>query len=202
MFGLEVADSPEIEFGFLLHDIGKVAIPDSILHKPEPLTPQERDLIQQHPVIGWEIVRQVDFLDRRVLPLWDDLPPSLALRVVQVDGENPPVRRFVRRVHQQRVAGRDLDEQVLGATFHCQDGGPLEPLAEASRERRPQVGPPQLHIDAMKAEDLLTKLSNLRIASFESRQEPALRSPTLAVAATFGQNKELVSHGYDPEATS
>jgi len=54
--------SSEIEFGFLLHDIGKVAIPDSILHKPEPLTPKERELIQQHPVIGWEIVRQVDFL--------------------------------------------------------------------------------------------------------------------------------------------
>jgi ribonuclease P protein subunit RPR2 len=56
------AGSPEIEFGFLLHDIGKVAIPDSILHKPEPLTPHERELIQQHPVTGWEIVRQVDFL--------------------------------------------------------------------------------------------------------------------------------------------
>ena len=60
--GQEWAGSPEIEFGFLLHDIGKVAVPDSILHKPEPLTPQERELIQLHPVTGWEIVRQVDFL--------------------------------------------------------------------------------------------------------------------------------------------
>ena len=60
--GQRWAGSPEIEFGFLLHDIGQVAIPDSILHKPEPLTPQERELIQQHPITGWEIVRQVDFL--------------------------------------------------------------------------------------------------------------------------------------------
>ena len=60
--GQRWADSAEIEFGFLLHDIGKVAVPDSILHKPEPLTPQERELIQLHPVTGWEIVRQVDFL--------------------------------------------------------------------------------------------------------------------------------------------
>jgi HD-GYP domain-containing protein (c-di-GMP phosphodiesterase class II) len=60
--GQKWAGSPEIEFGFLLHDIGKVAVPDSILHKPEPLTPQERELIQLHPVTGWEIVRQVDFL--------------------------------------------------------------------------------------------------------------------------------------------
>jgi putative nucleotidyltransferase with HDIG domain len=60
--GEQWAGSSEIEFGFLLHDIGKVAVPDSILHKPEPLTPQERELIQLHPVTGWEIVRQVDFL--------------------------------------------------------------------------------------------------------------------------------------------
>jgi putative nucleotidyltransferase with HDIG domain len=60
--GQDWAGRPEVEFGFLLHDIGKVAVPDSILHKPEPLTAQERGLIQQHPVTGWEIVRQVDFL--------------------------------------------------------------------------------------------------------------------------------------------
>ena len=60
--GQDWAGRAEVEFGFLLHDIGKVAIPDSILHKPEPLTPQERELIQQHPVTGWEIVKQVDFL--------------------------------------------------------------------------------------------------------------------------------------------
>jgi HD-GYP domain-containing protein (c-di-GMP phosphodiesterase class II) len=60
--GQEWAGQPEIEFGFLLHDIGKVSIPDSILHKPEPLTTHERELIQQHPVTGWEIVKQVDFL--------------------------------------------------------------------------------------------------------------------------------------------
>ena len=60
--GQRWAGKPEVEFGFLLHDIGKVAVPDSILHKPEPLTPHERELMQQHPVIGWEIVRQVDFL--------------------------------------------------------------------------------------------------------------------------------------------
>ena len=60
--GQKWAGQAEIEFGFLLHDIGKVAIPDAILHKPEPLSRQERQLIEQHPVIGWQIVTQVDFL--------------------------------------------------------------------------------------------------------------------------------------------
>jgi putative nucleotidyltransferase with HDIG domain len=60
---LPVADRPDIEFGFLLHDIGKVAIPDAILHKPEALTTSERKLMAQHPLIGAEIVRGIEFLD-------------------------------------------------------------------------------------------------------------------------------------------
>jgi ribonuclease P protein subunit RPR2 len=59
--GLRV-DEPQIEFGFLLHDIGKVAISDAILHKPGTLTAPERDVMRQHPVIGDEIVSGIDFL--------------------------------------------------------------------------------------------------------------------------------------------
>jgi ribonuclease P protein subunit RPR2 len=60
--GLEIADDPQTEFGFLLHDVGKVAVPDAILFKPARLTDEERLLMQQHPVIGWEILREIDFL--------------------------------------------------------------------------------------------------------------------------------------------
>jgi ribonuclease P protein subunit RPR2 len=69
-YGMEIArvldapfaDDPEVEFGFLLHDVGKVAVPDAILWKPEPLTADERALMQQHPIVGWEILREIDFL--------------------------------------------------------------------------------------------------------------------------------------------
>jgi putative nucleotidyltransferase with HDIG domain len=69
-YGMEIArvldapfaDDPEVEFGFLLHDVGKVAVPDAILWKPEPLTTEERSLMQQHPIVGWEILREIDFL--------------------------------------------------------------------------------------------------------------------------------------------
>ncbi|TML98566.1 MAG: HD-GYP domain-containing protein [Actinobacteria bacterium] len=60
--GSRLADDPEIEFGFLLHDIGKVAVPDAILYKPEPLTEPERHLMERHTVIGVQILRGVDFL--------------------------------------------------------------------------------------------------------------------------------------------
>jgi putative nucleotidyltransferase with HDIG domain len=60
--GLAMTDDPEIEFGFLLHDIGKVAVPDAILYKPGKLTDKERALMAQHPVIGAEIVSGIEFL--------------------------------------------------------------------------------------------------------------------------------------------
>src|SRR3954470_22123677 len=60
--GSQMGYDPEIEFGFLLHDIGKVAVPDAILYKPEPLTETERALMERHTVIGFDILRDVDFL--------------------------------------------------------------------------------------------------------------------------------------------
>jgi putative nucleotidyltransferase with HDIG domain len=68
-YGLRIAHAagvevdPEVEFGFLLHDIGKVAVPDAILFKPGPLTAEERALMIKHPQIGSEILRHIDFLD-------------------------------------------------------------------------------------------------------------------------------------------
>jgi putative two-component system response regulator len=52
----------------LLHDIGKVGVPDYILAKPGPLTPEERTLMKQHPVLGENICAPLKSL-RHVLPL-------------------------------------------------------------------------------------------------------------------------------------
>jgi|SRR5450755_351058 response regulator RpfG family c-di-GMP phosphodiesterase len=60
--GVPISNAPEIEFGFLLHDIGKVGIPDAILYKPDALTDDERELMAQHPTIGAEIVNGIEFL--------------------------------------------------------------------------------------------------------------------------------------------
>jgi len=73
-YGLELAgrvdgallEDPQTEYGFLLHDVGKVAIPDAILHKPEPLSPEERELMHRHPVVGAEIVGGIGFLSGAV----------------------------------------------------------------------------------------------------------------------------------------
>ena len=64
--GLKLTERPELEFGFLLHDVGKVAVPDAILFKPGPLTDEERALMEQHPVIGAQIVSGIEFMEEAV----------------------------------------------------------------------------------------------------------------------------------------
>ncbi len=54
--------------GGFLHDLGKVAIPDAVLLKPEPLTLEEQALIHRHPLVGEEICRPLRSL-RNVLPI-------------------------------------------------------------------------------------------------------------------------------------
>jgi cyclic di-GMP phosphodiesterase len=48
--------------GAYLHDIGKLGVPDGILLKPGPLTPEERKLMQQHAQIGYDLVKDIPFL--------------------------------------------------------------------------------------------------------------------------------------------
>jgi HD-GYP domain-containing protein (c-di-GMP phosphodiesterase class II) len=60
--GLGASALRELAQGAVLHDIGKIGTADAVLNKPGPLTPEERAWIQQHPVAGWEIVRQAPSL--------------------------------------------------------------------------------------------------------------------------------------------
>jgi response regulator RpfG family c-di-GMP phosphodiesterase len=55
-------DDPAIRYGFLLHDVGKIGIPDGILQKPGPLTPAERRRMQTHTVLGEQMLGGVAFL--------------------------------------------------------------------------------------------------------------------------------------------
>ena len=60
----ELAGEPWLRYGFMLHDLGKIGIPEAILLKPGPLTPAEREVMQAHPMIGVRIVEPVEFLSQ------------------------------------------------------------------------------------------------------------------------------------------
>jgi putative two-component system response regulator len=65
---LSEEDLEELRLGCLLHDIGKVAVPDSIILKPGPLNPQEAEIMRQHPVTGEQICAPLKSL-RPILPI-------------------------------------------------------------------------------------------------------------------------------------
>ena len=54
--------------GAIIHDIGKIGMPDSVLNKEGPLTREERKLIEEHPVVGWDIAKRIVSL-RTALPV-------------------------------------------------------------------------------------------------------------------------------------
>jgi response regulator RpfG family c-di-GMP phosphodiesterase len=57
-----VVHDPSTPYGFLLHDVGKIGIPDGILQKPGPLSPAERRRMQTHTVLGEAMLSSVAFL--------------------------------------------------------------------------------------------------------------------------------------------
>ncbi len=58
----DLLDDESVAYGFVLHDVGKVGIPDSILLKPARLTVAEKQLMQTHTVIGEQILDEVTIL--------------------------------------------------------------------------------------------------------------------------------------------
>jgi response regulator RpfG family c-di-GMP phosphodiesterase len=58
----DLVDDPSTVYGFLLHDVGKIGIPDKILQKPRPLSESERRLMQSHTLLGEQVLNGVAFL--------------------------------------------------------------------------------------------------------------------------------------------
>jgi HD-GYP domain-containing protein (c-di-GMP phosphodiesterase class II) len=62
-FGMTNQQIVQIRRGAILHDIGKMAIPDHILFKPWPLNPQEWEIMRQHPAIATELLKPILYLE-------------------------------------------------------------------------------------------------------------------------------------------
>lgn len=128
-----------IRRGALLHDIGKMAIPDAILHKPGPLTPEEWEIMRRHTLYAYEWLSPIPYLRQAVdIPYchhekWDGTgyprglggeAIPLAARLFSVGdvwdalrSDRPYRPRWseekVRAYIQERV-GKDFDPHVVG----------------------------------------------------------------------------------------
>lgn len=67
--GLEESELQNLEVAALLHDIGKVGIPDAILRKPGRLDPEEYALMKKHPEYGWAVLRMLPGFERAALDI-------------------------------------------------------------------------------------------------------------------------------------
>lgn len=56
-------DILNLEFAALLHDIGKLALPDEIINKEGKLSMQEYEIVKMHPAVGYELIDDISFLD-------------------------------------------------------------------------------------------------------------------------------------------
>ena len=89
--GLNNEQLRALEFGSLLHDIGKIGVPDAILHKPAALTDEEWVRMRRHPILGQQILRGIEFLEgaTRVVgqhhEKWDGSGYPLDLRGEEID---------------------------------------------------------------------------------------------------------------------
>ena len=90
-YGLNSEEMKSLEFGSLLHDIGKIGVPDSILRKPAKLTEEEWVRMREHPLHGQQILRGIEFLQgaARVVAQhhekWDGSGYPLGLRGEEID---------------------------------------------------------------------------------------------------------------------
>ncbi len=140
---MEISEEPlkAIEWGSLLHDVGKMVVPDSILRKVGPLTEDEWFIMRQHPVWGADMLAEVSFLQPAALDIilshherWDGTgyPSRLAGEEIPMGARifavvdtydaitsDRPYRRA--GTHQaalaelQKVAGAQLDPRVVEA---------------------------------------------------------------------------------------
>jgi response regulator RpfG family c-di-GMP phosphodiesterase len=143
----ELAADPSVEYGFLLHDVGKIRIPDEILRKPGPLDEGEQRLMRTHTVVGEQMLAGIAVLDGRGLEVvrshherWDgsgypdrlkgeEIPLGArvfavadALDAMTSDRPYHAARPWTAaRAEIQRQAGRQFDPRVVEAFRDIED---------------------------------------------------------------------------------
>jgi cyclic di-GMP phosphodiesterase len=136
---------PGVQYGFLLHDIGKIAIPDEILRKPGPLTRGERRRMQTHTVLGEQMLGGVAVLHGEGLRVvrshherWDGrgYPDGLAGREIPLGARVFAVADALDAMTSDRPYRRALKWSTARAEIVAQTGKQFDPqVVEAFRER-------------------------------------------------------------------
>jgi putative two-component system response regulator len=160
-YGLDSERTKALEFGSLLHDIGKIGVPDLILRKPAKLTADEWVLMRQHPMHGQQILNGIKFLEgaARVVAQhhekWDGSGYPLGLQSEEIDicarifsvadaFDAITSNRVYRQGKSYYAAARELDEWA---------GRQFDPKVVEAFHRVPQHDWQELHEKSLMKKD-------------------------------------------------
>jgi hypothetical protein len=165
-----LAADPQVAFGFLLHDVGKIGVPDAVLLKPGPLDLGEVDVMRKHPEIGERLVSAAGFapVAREIVithhERWDGMGYPRGLRGTEIPlcsrlfsiadamdamvSDRPyrsgmPLEQAIEEV--QRHAGTQFDPMAVEAMLTL-DFERLKQLLRLNGERRDATPLPQLRL--------------------------------------------------------
>ena len=148
-----------LEYGFLLHDIGKIAIPDQILNKPGPLTEAETRVMRRHPVVGTQILGDLALLDGHGIAVvrshherWDGCgyPDHLSTTAIPIGARIFAVADALDAMTSDRPYRTALPWPEAAKEISAQSGCQFDPgIVDAFTRRQPQLR--HIHEDLMSA---------------------------------------------------
>ena len=168
LLGLQTDRAERIAHAALLHDVGKLAVPNEILHKPGPLTPQEWQLMAEHPVAGERILLRIPELNE-IAPVvrhehehWDGsgYPDGLEGRLIPIGSRiilacdayhamitDRPYRAALSpadaAAELRRGAGTQFDPDVVDALLDLLGHDPPQGPDRSAGVRMPAAPPPR-----------------------------------------------------------
>jgi len=168
-----LAADPQVAFGFLLHDVGKIGVPDAVLLKPGPLDIAEREIMRNHPEIGERLVAAAGFapVAREIVithhERWDGMGYPRGLRGTEI----PLCSRLF------SIADA-MDAMVSDRPYRL--GMPLdEAIEEVKRSAGTQFDPmaveAMLTLDEQRLIELLRLNDPTRMKSAPAQPQPQLR---------------------------
>ena len=137
------------EYGFLLHDVGKIGIPDAILRKPAKLTTAERDLMETHAVLGEQMLSGVASLRGECLSVvrshherWDGrgYPDGLGGEEIPIGARIFAVADSLDAITSDRPYRAAMPWEHAAAEITRERGAQFDPdVVDAFREREPEL---------------------------------------------------------------
>jgi putative nucleotidyltransferase with HDIG domain len=167
--GLDAEQMRSLEFGSLLHDIGKIGVPDAILRKPAKLTEEEWVRMREHPLHGQKILRGIEFLEGAAKVVaqhhekWDGSGYPLGLKGDEIDlnARIFAVADAFDAITSDRVyrAGRSYDEAL--AELDTYAGRQFDPRVVEGFRRVPREEWDEIRRRSLAARDRLANARRL-----------------------------------------